>query len=290
MKKALTAAAVVICAAFICMLALCSCASKEEEKPANGGVPDRVVSRPAQTDSVPDGTSDSADVTTGSSPENTGIADESSITSEDFTDAADTQPVNENKPDDTNEDDDVTVIEESDLSDCRAMEYLKLLNSGKIHASLIEASSHDNENASSIEREYFVNGNRAVFINGDTKIIMDDDEVTVIDMKELTYYSYPREDEDVGANFGYDISDYSLVSSTEEEDGTLTEVFEISDFGGKIKSTWTFFPGGKLTVADVTNAGTYYWYSFSIIESDVSGMDMSIPEGVIETEPEDYFE
>lgn len=290
MKKALSAVSLIICTALIFMIALCSCTKKEEEKPANSGVPDRVVSRPTQSDSVPDGSSQIPDVTTDSTPENTGSAGESDIISEVSTGSADTPSVSENKPDVTNEDDNITVSEENDLSDCRAMEYLKLLNSGKVHASLIEASSHDNENASSIEREYFVNGNNAVFINGSTKIIMDDTEVTVIDLDEMTYYSYPREDEDTGANFGYDISDYSLVSRTEDEDGSLTEVYEISRRGGNIKSTWTFFPGGNLTVADVTQAGTYYWYSFSLIESDVSDMDMSIPEGVVETEPEDYFE
>lgn len=284
MKKALTAVLLVIFAAFIC----CSCSkeTKEEQStPANGGVPDRVVSRQTQ----PDGDSQIPDVTTDSIPDSTGLADESGVTSDAPVNTADSQPANESKPSVTDEDDNITVSEENDLSDCKAMEYLKLLNSSKVHAVLLEASSHDNENASSIEREYFVDGNKAVFINGSTKIIMDDTEVTVIDMDEMTYYTYPREDEDTGANFGYDISDYALVSSDEEDDGTVIEVFEISDRGGSIKSTWTFFPSGNVTVADVTKAGAFYWYSFSLIESDVSKMDMSIPEGVIETEPEDFF-
>lgn len=289
MKKALTAVLLVIFAALIC----CSCSkdTKEEQNtPANGGVPDRVVSRPAQPDGMPNSDSQIPDVTSDSIPENTGLADESGVTSDSAVSTSDSQPANDNKPSVTDEDDNITVSEEKDLSDCKAMEYLKLLNSSKVHAVLLEASSHDNENASSIEREYFVDGNKAVFINGDTKIIMDDAEVTVIDMDEMTYYTYPREDEDTGANFGYDISDYSLVSRDEEDDGTIIEVFEISDRGGSIKSTWTFFPSGNVTVADVTKAGAFYWYSFSLIDSDVSKMDMSVPEGVIETEPEDYFE
>lgn len=289
MKKALTAVSLIICAALISAMMLCSCAKKEEEKPANAGVPDRVVSRSTQSEGVTDTASQPADVSTDSVPENTDPANESDVTSETPISTTDNQSESENKPDVTDEDDNITVSEDNDLSDCKAMEYLKLLNSSRVHAILLEASSHDNENASSVEREYFVDGNNAVFINDGTKIIMDDTEVTVIDLDEMTYYSYPREDEDTGANFGYDISDYTLVSQDEDDDGTLTEVFEISTSGGKIKSTWTFFPGGNLTVADVTTAGTYYWYSFSLIESDVSDMDMSIPEGVIETEPEDYF-
>ncbi len=293
MKKALTAVLLTVIAAIICSQLMCSCSkdTKEEQNtPANGGVPDRVVSRPAQPDGMPNSDSQIPDVTSDSIPENTGLADESGVTSDSAVSTSDSQPANDNKPSVTDEDDNITVSEEKDLSDCKAMEYLKLLNSSKVHAVLLEASSHDNENASSIEREYFVDGNKAVFINGDTKIIMDDAEVTVIDMDEMTYYTYPREDEDTGANFGYDISDYSLVSRDEEDDGTIIEVFEISDRGGSIKSTWTFFPSGNVTVADVTKAGAFYWYSFSLIDSDVSKMDMSVPEGVIETEPEDYFE
>ncbi len=288
MKKALSAVLLVIFAALIC----CSCSkeTKEEQStPANGGVPDRVVSRQSQSSDMPNSDSQIPNVTTDSIPENTGLAEGSGVTSDSSASTSDSQPANENKPSTTGEDDNITVSEENDLSDCKAMEYLKLLNSSKVHAVLLEASSHDNENASSIEREYFVDGNKAVFINGDTKIIMDDAEVTVIDMDEMTYYTYPREDEDTGANFGYDISDYSLVSRDEEDDGTIIEVFEVSDRGGSIKSTWTFFPSGNVTVADVTKAGAFYWYSFSLIESDVSKMDMSVPEGVIETEPEDFF-
>ncbi len=288
MKKALTAVLLVIFAALIC----CSCSkeTKEEQStPANGGVPDRVVSRQSQSSDMPNSDSQLPDITSDSIPENTGLADGSGVTSDSSASTADSQSANESKPSTTGEDDNITVSEENDLSDCKAMEYLKLLNSSKVHAVLLEASSHDNENASSIEREYFVDGNKAVFINGDTKIIMDDAEVTVIDMDEMTYYTYPREDEDTGANFGYDISDYTLVSRDEEDDGTIIEVFEVSDRGGSIKSTWTFFPSGNVTVADVTKAGAFYWYSFSLIESDVSKMDMSVPEGVIETEPEDFF-
>lgn len=289
MKKAWSAVSLAICSALIFTAALCSCSAKEEEKPANGGVPDRVVSRPAQPDGAPEESPQITGVSDDSVPAAAETPEESAISSETTASQTDAPPEDGGKPNaDLNGDD--IVIEENDISDCMAMKYLKLLNSGKVHASLIEASSHDNENASSIEREYFVNGNNAVFINGSTKIIMDDTEVTVVDLDEMTCYSYPREDEDTGANFGYDISDYSLVSRTEDEDGSLTEVYEIAGSGGNIKSTWTFFPGGNLTVADVTRSGAYYWYSFSIIESDVSGMDMSVPEGVIETEPEDFFE
>ncbi len=286
MKKAFTAVSLVACAALISAALLCSCSEKTEEKPANNGVPDRVVSRPAQSDSA----SVPADVT----DVNGDLTSQNPVTSDSYVtdgESAQTSGLQQN-PVSTDEEpveDDITV-EENSLSDCKAMEYLKLLNSDKVHAALIEASSHDNENASSVEREYFVDGDNAVFINDDTKIIMDDTLVTVVDMDEMTYYTYPREDEDAGANFGYDISCYTLVSKDEDEDGTLTEVYEVSDRGGIIKSTWTIFPSGNVTVADVSKeAGSYFWYSFSIIESDVSKMDMSIPDGVVETAPEDFF-
>lgn len=286
MKKALTAVLLLICTALICAL-LCSCTKNEDVKPANGGVPDKVVSRTPQTDPEPASTpsaepsvSASAD---GAAEQTTSLDDSSEPANSDGagTAAHENEPVTEPAGDDN-----VTASEDVG----RAAEYLRLLNSSRVHAVLLEASSHDNENATSIEREYFVDGDNAVFINGDTKIIMGSDEVTVIDMAEMTYYSYPRDGEDTGANFGYSISDYTLISQNEDEDGTFTEVYEVSSRGDTIKSTWTYYPGGKLTVADVSSEFGYYnWYSFSLIESDVSGMDMSIPEGVIETEPEDYF-
>lgn len=286
MKKALTAVSLLICTALIFAL-LCSCSKKEDVKPANGGVPDKVVSRTQQTDPEPGSTQStepSVSVSGDDVPEQTTSADDSAQPAN--SGGAGTA-VHENEPvTEPAEDENVTASEEEG----RAAEYLKLLNSSRVHAVLLEASSHDNENATSIEREYFVDGDNAVFINGDTKIIMASDEVTVIDMAEMTYYSYPRDGEDTGANFGYSISDYTLVSQDEDEDGSLTEVYEVSSRGDTIKSTWTYFPDGKVTVADVSSEFGYYnWYSFSLIESDVSGMDMSIPEGVIETEPEDYF-
>ncbi len=288
MKNALNAVLKAAFALLICTfcLCLCSCSEKAEEKPVNSGVPDRVVTRQQQSDSEPESTPVSEPGISSDEPDvqGTDISDSNSSQTADA--AGESTYKAEDEPEAvTSEDENVTVPEDEGS----AAEYLRLLNSSKVHAILVEASSHDNENASSIEREYFVNGSNAVFINGSIKIIMDDDEVTVIDLDEMTYYSYPREDEDTGVNFGYDISDYTLISRNEDEDGTLTEVYEIARPGGNIKSTWTFFPGGRLTVADITQAGTYYWYSFSLIESDVSGMDMSIPEGVIETEPEDYF-
>ncbi len=47
---------------------------------------------------------------------------------------------------------------------------------------------------------------------------------------------------------------------------------------------------GKVVVADLSvEAGSYNRYSFDVIETNISEMDMSIPEGLTEVEPDDYF-
>lgn len=72
MKKALTAVLLTVIAAIICSQLMCSCSkdTKEEQNtPANGGVPDRVVSRPAQPDGMPNSDSQIPDVTSDSIPE-----------------------------------------------------------------------------------------------------------------------------------------------------------------------------------------------------------------------------
>lgn len=204
-----------------------------------------------------------------------------------------TQPEKQDEPDasKTNQEQrqDSENAELSDF-DMRAIDCLKILNSSKVHAKLIEAVSYDNEQVSSSEREYFINGRNAVYINDDMKIVMTDKEVTVIDNDAMTYYTYEREPGEDEDNFGYALDKYEFVSSDIEADGTLIETYSISVLGGSLVSTWTFFPDGRITVSDVSKEfGSYYWYKFDLIEIDVSAMDMSIPEGYSLTEPEDYF-
>lgn len=172
----------------------------------------------------------------------------------------------------------------------KAMEYLELLNSDKVHAKLIEAVSYDNENIQGTEREYFVDGENKVYINGSQKIIMTEGLATVVDLDELTYYTYEPDEDEESAEFGYGAENYELVSSGTDEDGIITEVYSVSAHGSVLTSTWIFYPGGKFTVADVSpEAGSYYWYEFSVLETDTEKMDMSVPEYLTEIEPEEYF-
>ena len=45
-----------------------------------------------------------------------------------------------------------------------------------------------------------------------------------------------------------------------------------------------------ITVSDVSpEFGSYYWYSFDIIGDDISQMDMSVPDGLTEVEPDEMM-
>ena len=117
---------------------------------------------------------------------------------------------------------------------------------------------------------------------------MDADTVTVADLDNMTYYRYERQSGEGSANFGYGIDNYSFYFTATSSDGTWTEVYNVSAHGGTLVSTWTFFPSGTITVSDVSpEFGSYYWYSFELIETDVSGMDMGLPDGMTEVEYDD---
>ncbi len=267
MRKITYAAAILTAIAM-----LCSCGNSVADEPAaSGGTPDNTVSR-SETSAI----AESLPVSTAAT-----VATEAPVT----TDADETAASQTDGQD--GQDDENVSIEELGL---RAPELLNLLNSNKVHAKLIEAVSYDNETTSSVQREYYVDGDNAVYINDSQKIIMSGDTVTVVDLDALTYYSYARSPGEGTANFGYGLDNYSFYSTDTSDDGTVTEVYTVSAHGGSLVSTWTFFPGGNITVSDVSpEFGSYYWYSFEIIESDTSEMDMSIPDGLTEVEPDDYF-
>lgn len=213
---------------------------------------------------------------------------------------ASSEPKNEDKPASTDEEpEDNVYIEDADPQEetdepavqenTRAMDCLKLLNSSKVHAVLTEAECIDTVEISSVEREYFVDGDNAVYINGHQKIIMTSDSVTVIDTEESTYYSYPRGDED-GGDFGYSPSAYKLQSVEADDDGNVTEVYIISSGRNTLKSTWTFAENGKVTVMDESvEYGSFRWYRFDLISRDVSDMDMTVPEGLELISPDDML-
>ena len=184
------------------------------------------------------------------------------------------------------------VTEEVSIEDLglRAVECLELLNSDRVHARLIEAVSYDNESTSSITREYFIDGDNAVYINDNQKVIIQGTEAMVIDLDELSFYTYEVDPTENADNFGYGIDNYSFYSTNTSADGTVTEVYNVYAHGGTLVSTWTFLPSGTITVSDVSpEFGSYYWYSFDIIEDDISQMDMSVPDGLTEVEPDEMM-
>lgn len=264
----------VLCLIACAVFAFTGCADKKDN--STSGIPNNTV--PHRDENADDQTnntsSDSSNITTGSVQGPT-ISD-TTPTSDNF---SDTEPAG-------------TSSEEPDtdepIYDCRAFGYLRLLNSDKVHAKLIEAVSYDNEQAVSIKRELFISGSECVFINDSQKTIISDGQATVIDLDNKTYYTIPYDDE--SENFGYGIDNYTFVSSSNEDDGSVIEVYDVTAHGSEIKSTWTFFPNGTITVADVSKEfGSYYWYSFDVIEDDISKMDMNMPDGLELVEPEDYF-
>ena len=59
--------------------------------------------------------------------------------------------------------------------------------------------------------------------------------------------------------------------------------------GSTISSTWTFYTDGTFTVVDENpDSGSFTKYYFDIAESDVSGMDMTIPDGLTETTASEF--
>ena len=214
-------AAALLCAAMA--VAACGCGSGTQEQGEQTSAAQTTVSaEPVQTDTAP--------VT---------VPTEPAVTSADITSAQESE-ITAAGTDMTGADEEVS-IEELDLSAPRCLE---LLNSDHVHAKLIEAVSYDNEETSSIEREYYVDGENAVYINGSQKIIMDADTVTVADLDNMTYYRYERQSGEGSANFGYGIDNYSFYFTETSSDGTWTEVYNVSAHGGTLVSTWTFLPSG----------------------------------------------
>ncbi|MCC8196765.1 MAG: hypothetical protein LIO49_08245 [Ruminococcus sp.] len=269
--------------AFCMLITMCSCGNAEENSTDSeattsyNGVPDNIVtgSTESEAEAVTSVEYTEADTTseteaTEETPEVTTTAGDSSseiTTTEDSVDL----------------DEEVTYI-----PDTIAMDYLTLLNSTQVHAKLTEAVSYDGETVVMYEREYYINGVNKVYINNSQKIVMTADTVTVIDLDAYTYYSYARTSTASEIEFGYSKEYYSLVSTSEESDCVI-EVYNVVSHGSTITSTWTFYTDGTFDVVDENpDSGSFTKYYFDIAESDVSGMDMSIPEGLTETEASEF--
>ncbi len=269
--------------AFCMLITMCSCGNSAEENTdgeattSYNGVPDNVVtsSTESEAESVTSVEYTEADTTseteaTEETPEVTTTADASSSEITTTEDAVDIE-------------EEVTYI-----PDTIAMDYLTLLNSTSVHAKLTEAVSYDGETVVMYEREYYINGVNKVYINNSQKIVMTADTVTVIDLDAYTYYSYARTSTASEIEFGYSKEYYTLVSTSEESDCVI-EVYSVVSHGSTITSTWTFYTDGTFTVVDENpDSGSFTRYYFEIADSDVSGMDMTIPDGLTETEASEF--
>ena len=177
-------------------------------------------------------------------------------------------------------------IEETETADdeTKAMTYLKLLNSDKIHVKFVQVSSFDGENTYSVEREFYIDGSDRIYINDNLRTVVHAGRVTVMDLDEGTYYSYDDEG-DYGLNFGYYPSMYTLLSSS-YENGELIEVYSVDSMG--LTSTWTFSDDGGIKVADRGLDESYFdLFNFSVIDTSVGSMDFSIPDGFVEIDPDE---
>ncbi|MCD7888568.1 MAG: hypothetical protein LUG23_01350 [Oscillospiraceae bacterium] len=271
--------------AFCMLITMCSCGNAEENSTDSevttsyNGVPDNVVTSSAEsvTEATTSATSATSVASLEEEPEAT-TTEESS--SSEVTTTAD-------------EEDSVDLVEEevTYIPDTIAMDYLTLLNSTQVHAKLTEAVSYDGETVVMYEREYYINGVDKVYINNSQKIVMTADTVTVIDLDAYTYYSYARTSMASEIEFGYSKEYYTLVSMSEEseESDCVIEVYNVVSHGSTITSTWTFYTDGTFDVVDENpDSGSFTKYYFDVAESDVSGMDMSIPEGLTETEASEF--
>ncbi|MCD7846573.1 MAG: hypothetical protein LUG49_00840 [Oscillospiraceae bacterium] len=272
--------------AFCMLITMCSCGNAEEESTQSdattsyNGIPDNVVTASADSDaeavtSVEYTEADTVSETETSeeTPEVTTAEDESP--SEVTTDDEDSVEIDDGE--------EVTYI-----PDTIAMDYLTLLNSTSVHAKLTEAVSYDGETVVLYEREYYISGVNKVYINNSQKIVMTADTVTVIDLDAYTYYSYARTSTASEIEFGYSKEYYTLVSTSEESDCVIEE-YTVLSHGSTLTSTWTFYTDGTFTVVDKNpDSGSFTRYSFEIAESDTSGMDMTIPSGLTETEASEF--
>jgi len=272
--------------AFCMLITLCSCGNAEEESTDSesttsyNGVPDNVVTASTGSDAE---AATSVEYTEADTTSETEVSEETP----EVTTAEDESPGEVT----TNDEDSVEIDDEEEviyLSDTIAMEYLTLLNSTQVHAKLTEAVSYDGETVVMYEREYYISGVNKVYINNSQKIVMTADTVTVIDLDAYTYYSYARTSTASEIEFGYSKEYYTLVSTSEEGDCVI-EVYTVVSHGSTITSTWTFYTDGTFTVVDENpDSGSFTKYYFDVAESDVSGMDMTIPDGLTETTASEF--
>lgn len=273
--------------AFCMLITMCSCGSAEEESSQSeattsyNGVPDNVVTSSSESEAEAVTSVDYTDAETSSETEVS--EEEPAVTTAENNSSSVTTTVDDEEEIDLGDTEEVTYIPNT-----IAMDYLTLLNSTSVHAKLTEATSYDGETVVMYEREYYISGVNKVYINNSQKIVMTADTVTVIDLDAYTYYSYARTSTASEIEFGYSKEYYTLVSTSEESDCVI-EVYTVVSHGSTITSTWTFYTDGTFDVVDENpDSGSFTKYYFDVAESDTSGMDMTIPEGLTETEASEF--
>ena len=270
--------------AFCMMITMCSCGNAAENDEGEtttsyNGVPDNVVTT-TEAEAVTSVEYTEAETT---SSEAEATTEEPAVTTTSSSSTSVATTTTSNSEDSVDIEEGVTYI-----PDTEAMDYLTLLNSTSVHAKLTEAVSYDGETVVLYEREYYISGVNKVYINNSQKIVMTADTVTVIDLDAYTYYSYSRTSTASEIEFGYSKENYTLVSTSEEDD-CLIEEYTVISHGSTLTSTWTFCTDGTFTVVDKNpDSGSFTRYSFEIAESDTSGMDMTIPDGLTETEASEF--
>lgn len=268
------------------LISLSACSNAEvsiqdESSTSYNGVPDNVVTTFSESEAEAVTSVDYTEADTTSETE----------VSEDTPEVTTVEDSSEDEVTTEDDEDSVEIDDEEEVTyipDTIAMDYLTLLNSTQVHAKLTEAVSYDGETVVLYEREYYINGVNKVYINNSQKIVMTADTVTVIDLDAYTYYSYARTSTASEIEFGYSKEYYTLVSTSEESDCVIEE-YTVLSHGSTLTSTWTFYTDETFTVVDKNpDSGSFTRYSFEIAEIDVSGMDMTIPSGLTETEASEF--
>ncbi|MCD7771922.1 MAG: hypothetical protein LUH23_07540 [Oscillospiraceae bacterium] len=279
---------VAVLMAFCMLITMCSCGnssaeenSQSEATTSYNGVPDNVVT--GTTGSEAEAVT-SVDYTETDTTSETEASQEPAVTTTSESSSSEATTT-------TADDEDSVDLSEEEVTyipDTVAMDYLTLLNSTQVHAKLTEAVSYDGETVVMYEREYYISGVNKVYINNSQKIVMTADTVTVIDLDAYTYYSYARTSTASEIEFGYSKEYYTLVSTSEGSDCVIEE-YTVVSHGSTISSTWTFYTDGTFTVVDENpDSGSFTKYYFDVAESNVSGMDMTIPDGLTETTASEF--
>ncbi len=270
MKKLL-----IILLALTIALVLCGC---NKDTPAGNNTPDNVVPPKEQTTSANEPVTEptqSSEVTT--LPTSESEAESSDIMTEDVPETGPKENDEVEIVDGDEEEGPYTDISEViDIHEFKAYECIHLLNSDKVHAKFMEAISYDGEYIAGSEREIYVLGDEFAYVTDGSHIVATSGEdVIIIDYSDnyiCTYEGGLVEEE--GDRFGYGLENYVNISS-DEENGVVTEVFEIETYGGTITSTWTFNTDGTFTVVDlIDESGAYYYYTFEVLEDTFLKVDM----------------